>query len=74
MARAAGALAAPVLHAGEMQFIPQEAQQLLIFFRCDRLAVDKKRSHFLFSPFILFASYSIVSLNTLFVYSFFKII
>ena len=44
-AGAAGALAAPVLHAGEMQFIPQEAQQLLIFFDGHGLAVHGKPCH-----------------------------
>ena len=46
MAGAAGALTAAILYGGEAQLIAQKAKQLLVFFRCDRLAVDKKRSHF----------------------------
>ncbi len=44
-AGAAGALAAAVLHAGEMQGIPQIAQQLLVLFHCHGLAVHGKMCH-----------------------------
>ena len=44
-AGAAGALAAPVLHAGQAQLVPQEADELLIFFGSDGLPVHSKCSH-----------------------------
>ena len=47
-AGAAGALAAPVLHAGEMQGVPQVAQQLLVVFHGDGLSVHSKVRHGVF--------------------------
>ena len=44
-AGAAGALAAPVLHPGEVQGVPQVAQQLLVFFHGHGLAVHSKVRH-----------------------------
>ena len=44
-AGAAGALAAPVLHTGQAQLVPQEADELLIFFGSDGFPVHNKCSH-----------------------------
>ena len=44
-AGAAGALAAPVLYTGEMQGIPQVAEQLLVVFHCHGPAVHGKFCH-----------------------------
>lgn len=49
VAGAAGTLAAPVLHGGQMQGIPQVADELLILFHGDALPVDGEGCHVIVS-------------------------
>ena len=46
VAGAAGTLAASVLHRGQVQGIPQIADEFLIFLHRDRCTVDNECSHF----------------------------
>ena len=46
MARAARALTAPVLDAGQMQLVAKIADEFLIFLHRDRCTVDNECSHF----------------------------
>ena len=50
VARAAGALAAPVLHGGEVQRVPQIADELLIFLDDDGLSVHGESGHIVLPP------------------------